>query len=260
MRRVMNALLAICLLSAVASAHDLYLITGTADSMEKACAGIGERFPNSDNAVTSDRVERFRFVSGTGSSDLKGKGDRTYFCAPLPAGQSGVVEMVIPPRYIRLDAKDFNEYAAAEGFDGPLSLRKQRGQTDSPGREVYSRYSKLLVGTGADLRPLNHVLEIVPEKDPASLRSGESLPVRVLFRGKPLSGVKVSAMYADAPAKGHSFPVSAFTDQQGRAELKLDRPGLWYTRLSHMTPAQDPDFEWRSFFATLTFRAGGQAR
>jgi hypothetical protein len=44
------------------------------------------------------------------------------------------------------------------------------------------------------------------------------------------------------------------TDAEGKATLKLDRGGLWYARLIHMVPAQDdPDYQWRSFFSTMTF-------
>jgi hypothetical protein len=54
--------------------------------------------------------------------------------------------------------------------------------------------------------------------------------------------------------KGHEFPVVTRTDAEGKATLKLDRGGLWYARLIHMVPAQDdPDYQWRSFFSTMTF-------
>jgi uncharacterized GH25 family protein len=76
----------------------------------------------------------------------------------------------------------------------------------------------------------------------------------VMFRGQPLAGVKLSAMYAGAQTTGHEYPVSTTTDENGRAVLKLDRPGHWYARLIHMVPSGgDPDYDWRSFFATLVF-------
>jgi len=163
---------------------------------------------------------------------------------------------MVHPRYIRLEAKDFNSYIGGEGFAAVIAARRQNGKADAEGRELYSRFAKVVVGRGGSLatRPLGHVLEIVPEKDPATLASGEPLPVRVLFRGEPLAGVRVSAAYAGAEMKGHEFPVAAETDAEGRALLKLDRPGLWYARLIHMVAAQDdPQIDWRSFFATLTF-------
>ena len=95
---------------------------------------------------------------------------------------------------------------------------------------------------------------MVPLKNPADLMPGEALPVQVLFAGKPLAGVQIAAVYAGFKAKGHEFPVVTRTDSKGQAVLSLDRGGLWYARLIHMVPAQgDPEVDWRSFFATVTF-------
>ena len=248
---------ALLLLTASAlSAHDLWLVTGVAGARGHVCARIGEHFPVSSNGVTADRVEAFQVRTESGAEPLQGVAEKKQFCAPLPGpAAAGVAEMIVHPRYIRLEAKDFNSYIEGEGFAAVLTARREKGKAESEGRELYSRFAKVVMGNAGGLatRPLGHVLEIVPEKDPATLAAGEPLPVQVLFRGKPLVGVRVSAAYAGAEMKGHDFPVTAETDAQGRALLKLDRAGLWYARLIHMVAAQDdPQIEWRSFFATLT--------
>ena len=245
------------LTASVLSAHDLWLVSGVAGARGRVCARIGEHFPVSSNGVTADRVEAFQVRTGGGVERLTGVAEKKQFCAPLPRpAAAGVAEMIVHPRFIRLEAKDFNAYIEGEGFASVIAARRQNGKTGSEGRELYSRFAKLLMGRGGSLatRPVGHVLEIVPGKDPATLAGGEPLPVQVLFRGKPLAGARVSAAYAGAEMKGHDFPVTAETDAQGRALLKLDRTGLWYARLIHMVPAQDdPQIEWRSFFATLSF-------
>ncbi len=251
-------ILAFLLLTASAlPAHDLWLVTGVAGARGRVCARIGEHFPASSNGVTADRVEAFQVRAESGAGPLKGVAEKKQFCAPLSAaGANGVAEMMVHPRYIRLEAKDFNSYIAGEGFAAVIAARKASGKDGADGRELYSRFAKVVMGNagGQATRPLGHVLEIVPEKDPAALAAGEPLTVQVLFRGKPLAGAHVSAAYAGAEMKGHDFPVTAETDAQGRALLKLDRTGLWYARLIHMVAAEDdPQIEWRSFFATLTF-------
>jgi len=239
------------------SAHDLWLATDLAGARGRVCARIGEHFPVSSNGVTADRVEAFQVRTEGGVEKLKGIAEKKQFCAPLAkSAGTGVAEMTVHPRYIRLEAKDFNGYIEGEGFAAVIDARRKSGKTDAEGRELYSRFAKILIGGAGGLatRPVGHVLEIVPEKDPATLVASEPLPVQVLFRGKPLAGVRVSAAYAGAEMKGHEFPVGAETDGEGRALLKLDRAGLWYARLIHMVAAQDdPQIEWRSFFATLTF-------
>ena len=240
------------------AAHDLWLVTGVAGARGRVCARIGEHFPVSSNGVSKDRVGLFQLRTADGAKPLTGTEGKKQFCAPLPNPPSpaAVAEIIAQPRFIRLAGKDFNSYIEGEGFADVIRARRQSGKTGAEGRELYSRASKLLIGKTGELatRPLGHVLEIVPEKDPAALAGGESLPVQVLFRGKPLAGVRVSAAYAGAEMKGHAFPVTAETGADGRALLKLDRGGLWYARLIHMVPAQDdPEVDWRSFFSTLTF-------
>ncbi len=256
---------AVLLLGSASSlfAHDMWLVTGVAGARGRVCARIGEHFPVATNGVAADRVETFQLRTESGAQPLAGVEGKKQFCAPLPsvtspnpAAPAGVAEIIVHPRFIRLDAKDFNSYIEGEGFASVMAARRQNGRTNTEGRELYSRFSKLLIGKTDELatRPLGHVLEIVPQKDPSTLAAGEPLPVQVLFRGKPLAGVRVSAAYAGAEMKGHEFPVTAETGADGRALLKLDRAGVWYVRLIHMVAAQDdPQIDWRSFFATLTF-------
>jgi uncharacterized GH25 family protein len=255
---VINASLVIVfvLSSMIAEAHDLYLVTGVRGAHDKVCARIGEEFPESVNAVTPDRLEVFAARTDRGVRKLQGKVTGKQLCAPAPAESSFVAELVAHPRFIKLDSKDFDQYIEGEGLKAVMLAR---AQSDEPaeGRELYSRYAKLVAGQSTGTSALGHVLEIVLEKDPAQLKCGESLPVRVLFRGKPLADAQVAAVYAGAKLKGHTYPVTSRTDAEGRATLQMDRPGLWYARLIHMVPAtDDPEVDWRSFFATVTFNVG----
>jgi uncharacterized GH25 family protein len=233
-------------LTPFAAAHDLYIVKDG----DRICVRVGEHFPASMDAMDPARLETLT-LNGQPLKPVKDEAAKQT-CAPSDA-KSGIVQATVPPRFIRLAGKDFQGYVEDEGLKAAISGRK--GSEDQEGRELYSRYAKTLIGaTGAATKPLGHVLEIVPETDPASLKSGQPLAVRILFRGKPLAGVKVGAMYAGAETSGHTYPVSTTTDKSGGAVLKLDRPGLWYARLIHMVPANgDPDFDWRSFFATLVF-------
>jgi uncharacterized GH25 family protein len=255
-----KVMLAVILLAASAAAHDLYLVTEGDGAKRKVCARVGEHFPESMNAMPANRVHVFQ-VRSTGSSavaKLEGKVEEAakQLCAPLTTTNAAIVEMTVNPVFIRLSAKDFNSYIEGEGFQPVIAARNKSGKTNAEGRELYSRYSKLLLaGDTPAATPLGHALEIVPERSPDKVKVGETLAVQVLFRGKPLAGVRVSAVYAGAKLEGHAYPVNAETDANGRALLKIDRAGLWYARLIHMVPAEnDPEIDWRSFFATMTFK------
>lgn len=241
------------LISLPLEAHDLYLVNGVSGAERRICARIGEDFPSSVSAVTPDRLEVFAVRTARAPfRKLQGKVSGDQLCAPAPEAKSFVAEIVVHPRYIKLGSSLFDSYVEGEGLKQVLNARAQQG-ANAAGRELYSRYAKLIKGRGG-LEVLGHTLEIVLEKDPAELKAGDSLPVQVLFRGKPLADAQVAAAFAGANLKGHKFPVVARTDGEGRAALKLDRPGLWYARLIHMVPAEgDPEVDWRSFFATVTF-------
>jgi|SRR5688572_5025922 len=237
-----------------AFSHDLYLVPGLPGAESQVCAAVGEHFPASMGAITPQRIDRWQLLKGGEKHALKGaEVPGKLFCAPQPIGGPFIVEMVVHPTFIKLSGKDFTEYTTGEGMKEITKMRAADLAAD--GRELYSRYSKLLVGpSDAHTKPLGHVLEIVPLKDPANLKPGEPLQVQVLFRGNPLADVQIAAAYSGAEMKGHEFPVVTRTDAEGRAALRLDRAGLWYARLIHMVPANDdPDYQWRSFFATMTF-------
>lgn len=240
------------LLTQFSFAHDLYL---TLEKDQRICAGIGEQFPVSMNAVTADRLTAFNVRKSKQVSPLKGAVADKQFCASSPM-DNFIAEIIIQPRFIKLSAKDFGSYIHGEGLKAVEQRRADTGKQDTEGRELYSRYSKLIVGKlGAEAsQVLGHSLEIVPKRDPSELKPGEPLQVEVLFKGKPLANAQISAVYAGAKLAGHEYPVTTRTDDNGMAELKLDRPGLWYARLIYMEPAQnDPDIDWRSYFSTLTF-------
>lgn len=255
-----SLLIVFVLSSVIGEAHDLYLVTGARGAEKKICARIGEEFPESMNAVTPDRLTVFAVRTDQSVRKLQGKVTGKQLCAPAPAESGFVAELVAQPRFIKLDSKDFDQYIEGEGLKAVMLARAQPGE-HAEGRELYSRYAKVVTGQGASTSALGHVLEIVLEKDPGELKPREPLPVRVLFRGKPLADAQVAAVYAGAKLNGHTYPVTSRTDAEGRATLQLDRPGLWYARLIHMVPAtDDPEVDWRSFFATLTFSVPGAGK
>ena len=243
---------ALFLLSVCARAHDLWMI----EENGRVLVRIGEDFPVATNGITADRVVFLRMVGAGGGVTLEGRAEEKQFAAALPPGGPRLVELEVKPRFITLKAPDFNRYIQGEGFAHVIAARKAAGASDSPGREIYSRYSKLLIeGPGDDrhlLAPRGHRLEIVPLANPARLPEADDLEVQVLFEGKPLAGAQVSA--GAAGMKGHQFAATVKTGPDGRARLRLSGKGLWYIRLIHMIPSAEPEADWRSFFGTMVFQ------
>lgn len=260
-------LLLLAMIPAAALAHDTWLVPvsfrnqpGQAVQLRFATS---EAFPLSDSPVGPQRIERFTLRTAAGTKPVTGyQLQGAYLVATVTPQTPGHVVLVAEtkPRAFTLEPKVFNEYLEHEELKQILAARAAAGKTDSPGRERYRKIAKAVVCVG-DAKDSVYAkgdglwLEIIPEKSPCGLRVGDSLTVRVLFEGKPLASAHLAAGYEGVT--GHKYPVWTSTDKQGRASIKLDRPGAWFARVLHMVAAQnDAEADWHSAFSTLTFEVG----
>jgi uncharacterized GH25 family protein len=97
-----------------------------------------------------------------------------------------------------------------------------------------------------------HRLEVVPQSDPVTLRSGAGLEVQVLFEREPLAGARVVALPEAAPSDGLE---AAITDEIGLAKLNLARAGRWMVRVRHRPGGRSGEGSG-TITATLTLHAG----
>jgi uncharacterized GH25 family protein len=159
------------------------------------------------------------------------------------------------PTHHRMEAAKFEAYLVEEGLDEAARLRRERGQTESPGREAYSRCAKSLLAVGGSLEGehdarLDLELEIVPESNPYRLEPPGDLRLRVWCAGSALAGARVAAWRLDAT----QTVVSGRTDAEGRVTLRVEQPGRWLVKCVHMREAKgDPEADWESLWASLTF-------
>ncbi len=129
---------------------------------------------------------------------------------------------------------------------------------------AYDIFAKTLVVAGGDKSNLDgqagHPLEVVPLEDPSTLLKGDTLRLKVLYRGESVSGIALRAKYAGYG--GHdraSYAVTAETDDQGEAALEMKREGFWIILLSHTTPYPDADVcDEYIYHSAFTFEIGHQ--
>jgi uncharacterized GH25 family protein len=163
------------------------------------------------------------------------------------------------PSSVDETAETFNQYLKDEGLDAVAALRARRNQTAAGTRELFSRCAKSLVLSGAPDggqgdRQLGFALELVAERNPYTLRSGEDLPVRLTYENRPLPGALVIAMNRRNPSE----KLSARTGADGRVRFHLRPGGMWLVKAVHMVPAPaGANAEWASYWASLTFEPGG---
>ncbi len=93
-------------------------------------------------------------------------------------------------------------------------------------------------------------IDIIPLSNPKTMKPGQTFDVKVLFHDQAVADVTVNATYAgytpppwkaegNKGHQGHRSPVSAVTNDQGRAALGLDKKGYWLISVRHMTPFPD---------------------
>ena len=246
-------------------AHDLWLVPAESAHTKVGQAVLvransGMNFPTSEHAPDPAAFPKRLVICPDGSEsklDAAGKEDKSGLLRFVPE-RAGlyIVAVETQPKLITLSAEQFNEYLVADGIPHIYRLRAKEKTLDQPGREQYSKFPKALVqlgdgGVGDPSRVLGLTLEIVPLSNPFKLSTGDTLRVRVLLRGQPLADANLGW---DHPDDGEPPSGTVRTNAKGEALVPIARTGLMTVRLTHMTRPKKDDYEWESFWTTLTFR------
>lgn len=220
---------------------------------------VGQDFKGEPVIYLPDLFERYVCVGAKGETPVTGvPGDEHARTPALGAGLTVIGYRSIRDRVTFDTAEEFAAYLEKEGLIAPRAGRTGR----RPIVEIYSRAAKSLlhagpVRAGPGDRPLGFRLELIAERNPYALRPGESLPVRLVYENRPLAGALVVAFTKDRPLEKHRVR----TDAQGRANLLLDRPGIWLVTAVHLVPAPPrANADWESTWASLTFELAPPSR
>lgn len=259
------ALCALFALAAPVGAHDYWLIPDTFAPKPKATVAVrlfvGEALkPEQELPFTAKKTPISELATARDSEPLAEAkvGTKPAFSLALSGAGTAVLRVDRDWSHITLKADKFTAYLKEEGLGHVVEAREKAGEANADGSERYRRCLKALLhgGTpdGAATRQLGQVLEIVPSKDPYTLKAGDVLPVKVFFEGKPLAGLKLTALHR---AGETVTSVSATTDKTGAAEFKLSQGGVWLVRGVHMRRVTEkepmPAADWESFWASVTF-------
>jgi len=259
------ALSSLLLLAAAAlPAHDFWLqpstFTPDANRVVSVRLLVGQKFRGEPIPRNAALIERFVIATAAGEAPVPGR-DGADPAGVLRAGAPGVAILGYASRNssVALEAEKFEKYLAEEGLERVSAERRRRGETGKPARENYARCAKALLAVGgggaasasASDRPLGFRLELVAEKSTYASPPPASLPLTLLYEGKPLAGALVVAIPYDAPDEARS----ARTDAAGRVTVDIARRGQWLIKAVQMIPSATPDADWQSLWASLTFVA-----
>lgn len=241
-------------------AHDSYLMPAkfVVEPGKPLLVSIhnGDSFPASEHPTDPRRIAKIQLSDGSAVTDLQTTGRATHGFIKITRTGSHYLHAALHPRPLEMPAAKFEAYLREEGLDHIIAARKQSGQTASAGREVYTKYAKAYLVCGAPDQAfsavLGHTIEVVPEVDPVSLSKGGVLPVRVLFRGKPLPNAQVQNAWATAANGAHA--IVGRTDADGRISVPIHAEGKWRLHVIHMEASKDSAVgDWQSFWASFTF-------
>lgn len=255
------------LVATTAFGHDLYLmperfIVTNGEPLAIAVHN-GDSFPQSEASASIERLRDGMMVGVNGNKTIDGlrvDDKRTVGTVVVPSQGELVLSIRTIPNFIELEPDKFLPYLKEEGLKDVIAWREVNRATKIPGRERYSKYAKALLLAGNPSDYYKHVvgfpIEIVPEKDPYTLKKGDSLPVQVLYRGAPAADLQLEADYAGP--QGSKTRVVGRTDKDGRISVPLNSTGKWRLhslKMEHLTPETggEPAADWESFWASLTF-------
>jgi iron complex outermembrane receptor protein len=241
-----------------AAGHDTFIMPDKFRVSSGETLKIGfhssDAFPESSSLPRRLQNAFLHVAAKTVAISLSEDGKRMVGSVTVPNTGHIIATVVNAAATTTMKPDEFLEYIKEEGLNHVIESRARGGEADKPARERYTMYAKSIFLAGLPNDAYKHVvglpIEIVPEKDPYGLKNGESLPVRVLFQGAPASGLEVmAASTGSATAKNHSI---GRTDAQGRIDVPVTS-GQWRLHTIRMERSTNPDAEWESFWATLTF-------
>lgn len=261
-----EALLAVAVgavMAAPAESHDTWILpssfrlaAGGAVELEMT-SGMG--FPRNETAVAADRIADSGLRMGATRAPLtpgEAQGGALRLSAASPGAGTAVAWAVSRPRTIEIKPDQIDHYLEEIAADARhAEAWKKRGRPAI--RDTYFKVAKtyVRVGDGGSddgwKAAVGLPLELVPESNPTTYRTGQTAAWRLLWQGVPLQDTAVVAVRA-----GGGKPVVLRPDASGRVSFTIDGPGPWLLKATRLDTSAEAAGEWTSQFTTVTFDAG----
>ena len=221
-----------------ALAHDFWAGTQgpASDGKLKVFIGFGHNFPTGEEITAENLAARYEPVLLHSANGL----------VPLAAATE-------PRALVTAEALAQGTYLAAVTTKVGFSGRSPDGWVNKSKKEdptvtncAYGgNFGKAVVNIGgasdeaAAAKEIGHVLEIVPLANPATVKVGQPLPVKVLFKGQPLPRAAVNAYFAGFTEKNTAFAFSSNTNREGTVDIIPLRAGDWLATVDVTEPYSD---------------------
>ncbi len=121
----------------------------------------------------------------------------------------------------------------------------------------YDKYAKAIFNASHDdknySQVLGHPLEIIPVTNPADVKAGDYMKVKILLNGQPYTGAVWASYDGFAPELENTY--AYYTEaENGEASIKITAPGLWGIRAAQGgLPGVEGDYDHLNLRAFLLF-------
>jgi uncharacterized GH25 family protein len=217
----------------------------------------GSAFPKFETAPESDRIAKCEWRMGDhrGSLDLLSEEkDNLKVSGRVNTAGVAVIYAEFRPQEVDLDSREVPAYMDEIG--APESVRRawKDAGTGATFHETYTKHAKtyLRVGDSGDakgsLGPVGFNIDFLPDRDPTSLKVGDTLTIKVIRGGMEMESFAVGTV------SGHAKTTLQRTSKAGMVAIAIDAPGWWLVRGTELR--RNADGTWQSDFTTLTFLVG----
>lgn len=158
--------------------------------------------------------------------------------------------------FIELKPDEFEKYVLSEGLQSIVEQRKELGESDKPGKELYRRCAKTLLqfgdaeGSEAYGQEFQFPLELTALSNPYSSQT-QLQTFRLTFQNEPLVNAQVVIWHKDGDRVNRR---ELRSDKHGKVEFPLTQSGKWMVSTVHMERIDDnADADWQSYWGSYTF-------
>ena len=250
--RIALSVLFVILFAFPALGHDFWAGAQPAQNGQPLTAilGFGHNFPVGEEIKAEQigaRYNPLRLIGASGDVTLKNAPEAKLFLTeqPLPKGVYLVLASTVP-----------SFRSATPSGPVPKPKNEVPGATSC---RFSSSFGKGVVNIGGAtdtaliVKPVGHNLEIVPQVNPATVKVGQKLPVKILLRGRPLPGARLEAYFAGFSDED-SYAFVGQADQQGLINIIPLKDGQWLAKVSESRPySETAKCDTENFNASLSF-------
>jgi len=219
---------------------------------------VGEGFEGNYWDLNTHKVEELNIYNRVGQTNLtdkveNSKGNNLEYAFNNVG--THMIAMQSDAAFIEQSSDEFDAYLTEDGLDYIREEREKLGEQNSSAKELYTRYSKLLVQVGAKVddtykKSAGLKFEIIPQQNPYQLKSGDYMDCKVLYRGNPVAGGLVKVW---SHVGNRIFLQNIYSESDGMIRFPISSNGPWMVSSVKMIRSNSTKAEWESMWSSLVF-------